>query len=222
MQKILIIENMKAAAYWEWIRIAIAVALISFFSYLMLTITLPYFSFRIDEDFLATKQSIIHIAHWRYAFYIHVCTSTFVLFLGIFQFIRRIVYGYPKLHRFIGFTYVVLVVFISGPSGFIIGCYANGGLYARISFVSLSLLWMGFTAFAYLQALMRRIPGHQAHMLRSYALTLSAITLRSYAFIIPMFIHMNGRDEYVLIAWLSWLPNLIIAQLLIRKNWTSI
>ena len=213
---------MKIAAQFEWLKILLAVAITSFFSFLMLRLTLPYLAFKIDTDFLATKQSIIHIAHWRYAFYLHVCTSLFVLFLGIFQFIRRLVYGYPRLHRAIGLTYITIVVCISGPSGLIMGYYANGGLYARISFTTLSILWIGFTAIAYLLALKRKIVQHQAFMLRSYALTLSAITLRSYAYILPVFVHMYGRDEYVLIAWLSWIPNLLIAEILIQKKWTSI
>ena len=213
---------MKTTSSLEWIRILIAVGVISFFSYLMLGITLPYLSLRIDTDFLVTKQSIIHITHWRYAFYLHVCTSIFVLFLGIFQFIHRLAYGYKKVHRLIGLIYVVVVVCLSGPSGLIMGYYANGGIYARISFMTLSLLWIGFTAWAYLLALRRDIVSHQGYMVRSYALTLSAVTLRSYAYILPAFIHMSGRDEYILIAWMSWVPNLIIAEFLIRKKWTSI
>jgi hypothetical protein len=213
---------MKTSSAWEWLRIMIVVGAVSFFSYLMLRITLPYLAFQIDTDFLVTKQSIIHIRHWRYAFYTHVCTSIFVLFLGVFQFIRRLVYGYPRLHRWIGMTYVVIVTCLSGPSGLVMGYYANGGIYARVSFVTLSILWIGYTAYAYVLARRRDIVVHQAFMLRSYALTLSAVTLRTYAFILPMFIHMRGRDEYVLIAWMSWIPNLIIAELLIRKKWTSL
>lgn len=213
---------MKTSSSLESLRILIAVAIVSFFSYLMLGITLPYLSFRIDTDFLVTKQSIIHITHWRYAFFIHVCTSIFVLFLGIFQFIRRVIYGYPKFHRFIGLIYVLIVTCLSGPSGLIMGYYANGGLYARVSFMTLSLLWIGFTAWAYILATRRDIISHQGYMVRSYALTLSAVTLRSYAFILPSLVHMHGRDEYVLIAWMSWVPNLIIAEILVRMKWTSL
>lgn len=213
---------MKAAGAYEWVRIAIAVGLVSFFSYLMLRITLPYLAFEIDTDFLVTKQSIIHIRHWRYAFYTHVITSTFVLFLGIFQFIHRLIYGYKKLHRYIGLVYLIIVVCLSGPSGLIMGIYANGGIYARVSFVTLSLLWMGFTAWAYVRILRHDVRAHQAYMLRSYALTLSAVTLRSYAFVLPVFVHMDGRDEYILIAWLSWIPNLIVAEILIRRGWMTL
>ena len=213
---------MKAIPAFEGLRILIAVAATTFFSYLMLRLTLPYLSFQIDTDFLATKQSIIHITHWRYAFYVHVMTSCFVLFLGIFQFIRRLIYGCPRVHRFIGLAYLIIVTCLSGPSGLIMGYYANGGIYARLSFVTLSILWIGFTAYAYITILRKDIFSHQAFMIRSYALTLSAVTLRSYAFVLPMFIHMRGRDEYILIAWLSWIPNLLIAEFLIRKRWMSL
>lgn len=196
----------------------IALFVILFFTVLMARITLPYLSFKIDAGFLVTKQSIIHITPWRYAFYIHVCTSIFVLLTGVFQFIKPIVYAYKKLHRFLGTLYVSIIVLLSGPSGLIMGYYANGGTWAKCSFIILSVLWVGLTAYAYIQALRRNIPSHQNFMARSYALTLSAITLRTYAYFIPMFLHITGKEEYVLIAWLSWVPNLIIAEVLIRTN----
>jgi len=48
-------------------------------------------------------------------------------------------------------------------------------------------------------------------MIRSYALTLGAVTLRIY---IPLFL-MQGvpfEQAYPAIAWLAWVPNLIIAE----------
>ena len=204
------------------IRITIALVLATFFSLLMLRLTLPYLSFKIDVAFLATKQSIIHLEHWRYAFYTHVFTSVFVLLLGVVQFIPTLAYKYKKVHRAIGLAYMAIVVLLSGPAGLIMGIYANGGLYAKISFVILSVLWIGFTAIAYAKAILGNIEKHKAYMVRSYALTLSAITLRIYAYIIPGLVHMQGKDEYVLIAWLSWVPNLLIAELLIWRKWTNL
>ncbi len=43
--------------------------LVAIFCWLMLRLTLPYLSFESDTDFLASKQKIIHIKTWRYAFY---------------------------------------------------------------------------------------------------------------------------------------------------------
>jgi len=215
-------QGIFASSFFQKVRIAIALTLAVFFTVLMLRLTIPYTSLKIDVDFLATKQSIIHLEYWRYAFYTHVFASVFVLLLGVVQFIPALAYKYKKVHRTIGLAYVVIVVLLSGPSGFIMGIYANGGFYAKISFVILSMLWIGFTATAYMKALRGKIEEHKAYMVRSYALTLSAITLRTYAYIIPSLVHMHGKDEYILIAWLSWVPNLIVAELLIWRKWTNL
>jgi hypothetical protein len=189
-----------------------------FFSLLMLQITWPYFSFRYDVDFLLTKQNVLHVTIWRYAFYTHISSSLFVLLFGIFQFPGKILLDRPKLHRSLGKAYVLLVLLVSAPSGLIMAFYANGGLPAKASFAIISILWWYFTFMAYRCVLKRNFDRHQAFMYRSYALTLSAITLRTYVLVLPYFFHIKGKDLYVLVAWLSWIPNLIIAEWLIRRS----
>ena len=195
-------------------------AAILFSAWLMLQLTLPYFSFRIDVDFLLTKQSIIHIKIWRWAFYTHISTSLIVLVLGVFQFSKSILRKYPIWHRLAGKIYVILILFASGISGFIMAIYANGGFWAKICFVILSVLWMYFTLQAYMQIRKRNIRQHKNFMIRSYALTLSAITLRLYAMFLPALFHLRGQDAYVLIAWAGWIPNLLFAEYLISRNKT--
>jgi hypothetical protein len=182
----------------------------------MMRITIPYLSFNTHVDFLKTKQAIIHIRWWRLAFYAHIVSSVFVLFLGIFQFLPGVLTRFPRWHRNAGKLYVVLVLCVSGPGGLILGFYATGGWPARISFILLSIVWMGCTGFAYRLIRLKRFVVHAEYMLRSYALTLSAITLRTYAFILPSVILLRPRTEYILIAWLSWIPNLVVAECIIR------
>ena len=96
--------------------------------------------------------------------------------------------------------------------------YANGGLPARISFVILALLWLYTTAMGWYYARQHQWLPHGAMMLRSYALTLSAVSLRLYAYLIDILnIPLRPRAAYVLIAWLSWTLNLIVAELIIRR-----
>jgi hypothetical protein len=53
-------------------------------------------------------------------------------------------------------------------------------------------------------------------MIRSFALTFAAVTLRIY---LPLAIIQNQGefplDAYRAIAWLAWVPNLIVAELVI-------
>ena len=195
---------------------------LAFFSFLMIRLTLPYTAMRSDVNFLLTKQSIYHIRHWRISFYTHVFTSCVVLIAGFTQFAPRLLLRRPRVHRLMGWAYLVTVISISGPAAFIMALYANGGLPARTSFTLLAILWMSFTGYAGYYALRRRFPLHGAFMFRSYALTLSAITLRGYTYLIHLaMLPFSPRDIYITTAWLSWVPNLILAEILIRRGWVE-
>ncbi len=54
-------------------------------------------------------------------------------------------------------------------------------------------------------------------MIRSFALTLSAITLRAWKYIIVYLFHPPPMDTYRMVAWLSWVVNLLIAEIIIIK-----
>jgi hypothetical protein len=184
----------------------------------MLKITMPYYSFEYDIDFLLTKQALLHNNIWRLSFYIHIGTSLIVLFLGVFQFVKFIQVRYLALHRIIGKIYILLILTMSAPSGLIMAVYANGGIWAKLSFVIVSILWWMYTYTAYVKVVNKKIQLHIEYAVRSYALTLSAITLRTYVVVLPLFIHLHGKEMYVLVAWLSWIPNLIIGEIFIKKK----
>ena len=195
---------------------------LAFFSFLMIRLSLPYTVMRSDVDFLQTKQNIYHIRYWRASFYIHVFTSCFVLIAGFTQFNPWLLRHYRRVHRMMGWTYLVIVTVISGPAAFIMGLYANGGLPARTSFTLLAFLWVMFTLYAGYYAVRKKFQLHGAYMFRSYALTLSAIMLRSYTYLLSLTtIHASARDIYITTAWLSWVPNLLFAEWLIRKGFVD-
>jgi hypothetical protein len=117
----------------------------------------------------------------------------------------------------LGYAYVLNVLFITGPAGLIMSFYANGGIPSRIAFVLLSVLWMGFTAAAVYYAFKKKFLVHQMFMIRSYALTLSALTLRAWKVLLADFTDIRPMDRYRLIAWLGWGLNLIIAEVIIYQ-----
>ncbi len=170
-----------------------------------------------DVDFLKTKQNVYHISYWRFSFYTHVFTSIFVLAAGLTQFNTYLQRNYKKVHRFIGYMYVLIVVFVTGPAAIVMGWYANGGLPARTSFTLLAFLWVVFTFCAWYFAVTKKFKQHRAFMIRSYALTLSAIALRIYTYSFAYF-HIDAKpvEIYITTAWLSWVPNLIIAEMIIN------
>jgi hypothetical protein len=187
-------------------------------TYLMFQLSVPYVSFQKNIDFLATKQNVYHIDYWRYAFYAHVFTSILVLPAGFTQFTK--VFFRRGLHRKLGMVYILTVLFITAPTGLLMGIYANGGLGAKASFVLLSTVWFITTLLALITAKKKRFIDHGEWMLYSYALTLSAITFRLLALGFDLFdIRVRPQEVYVTIAWLSWVPNILIAHLLIKMGY---
>lgn len=201
---------------------AIAFIVISYASYLLVLLSLPYIHFEKNVEFLETKQLIYHIKPWRYSFYIHVFSSPVVIIGGLLQFNRWLMNRHSSVHRKIGYTYIVTVLLISGPSAFIMSLYATGGYIAQVSFVTLSLLWILFTIQALRVAKKGNYESHVKWMIRSYALTLSAVTLRFYAYLFDYFnVNISPRETYILLTYMSWIPNLIFSEFLIRKGYVQ-
>ena len=191
---------------------------LAFFTLLMVNISLPYLSFNDQTAFLKIKQWVIHNQLWRASFYIHVITSCFCLLAGFTQFSGRFLKKNPRLHRYAGILYVGVILLLSGPSGFIMSLYANGGPLSQAAFLALSTLWLLFTWLGYFYARKGDFIHHRKFIIRSYALTLSALTLRAWKFSIVLAFRPQPMDVYMLVAWLGWVPNLILAEWYIRKT----
>lgn len=192
--------------------------LLAFFTYLMVRLTLPYVEMKDTTAFLALKQNMIDNHTWKSAFYIHVFTSCFLLLAGFTQFSPRLLKNNKALHRNVGKMYVFILLFASGPAGFIMSIYANGGVYSRIAFTMLSVLWLVFTALAWYYAIKRKFVLHKNFMILSFALTCSALTLRLWKMCIVYAFEPPPMDAYRIVAWLGWVPNLLLALWLIRKR----
>jgi hypothetical protein len=197
--------------------------IVLFFSWLMLRLSLPYLVLKPGIDFLKSKTDVYHLDAWRMGFYMHVFSSVFVLIAGATQFSGWILLRFPNLHRIMGWIYVVVLIFISGPGAAVMALYANGGLPAKASFTLLTFLWYVFTIAAFVSAMKKKWVMHARFMVRSYALTFSAVTLRLlvFLFLSTRWIHAKPQEIYVTVAWLSWVPNLIIAEWLISIGITD-
>ncbi|KIC61743.1 DUF2306 domain-containing protein [Chryseobacterium taiwanense] len=189
-----------------------------YFFWLMLKITLEYIPLRTSVSFLMIKQTeVIQRREYLYFFYTHVYTSIFVLLSGFLAILRKD-FGLKSFHKNAGKIYILLILFLAAPSGIYMGMFANGGIYSKISFVILGGLWWFSTYKAYQLAKQKKFKEHKQWMWRSFALTVSAITLRMWKVIIVYLFHPNPMDVYQIIAWMGWIPNLILIEYLITKK----
>jgi len=200
---------------------ALILVTLGFFTFLMARITAEYIPYNMDVGFLRIKQDYIDIDHWRIAFFVHVYASMWALLAGFTQFSSQIQSYYARVHRTFGYIYVTNVLLITGPASLLMGIYANGGPTSKFAFVTLAIGWIAFTAIALVKAKNGDFEAHRNFMIRSYALTLSALTLRAWKWTITNSVELPPMDVYRAVAWLGWVPNLIASELLIRRLYLS-
>ena len=109
---------------------------------------------------------------------------------------------------------------IAGTAGLILAFGAQTGPVSTAGFGLLAVIWLYATTKAWRLAVGRRFAEHERWMIRSFALTFAAVTLRIYlpfAFFSPW-----GYDNtYRAISFLCWVPNLIAAELYLANRLKS-
>lgn len=166
----------------------------------------------IHPDMQATFQ-----AH-PFWIYLHIFASLVALALGPLQFVRGVRERKPHLHRWSGRVYV-LGVLGGGVSALYLAPFAYGGWVSTFGFGLLATCWLYTGARAYGAIRQGRIVTHQAWMIRNYALTFAAVTIRFY---LPLS-RVMGVDfdiAYPAISWLCWIPNLILVEWWLRQRTT--
>ena len=143
----------------------------------------------------------------------HLAGGTLALVFGGLQLSSTLRRKYLQLHRWLGRVYVVAVL-ASGTGGLVMALESTGGLVAHFGFGLMAVCWLFCTSNAFRHIRNGDVARHRAWMLRSYALTLAAVTLRIY---LPAS-QIAGIDfiaAYQAIAWLCWVPNLLVVEWLV-------
>lgn len=165
----------------------------------------------------ASPDMVHHIAVVPVAFWLHVIGAAVALALGVAQFASGLRMKHPSVHRWTGRAYATAVLF-GAPAGLILALNANGGFVTQSGFSLLALAW-GITTFVAVRHVRNgRYVLHSQWMVRSYALALGAVTLRLQ---VPFLVNMLETDYtgvLPIIAWSSWVPNILIAEWMIRKQ----
>lgn len=157
----------------------------------------------------------VHSGINRTVLLIHIIGSCVAIVTGPMQFLAALRTRFPKWHRGVGYSYFVGVA-VGGMAGLYSATVSMGGLVAHTGFFLLGVLWLATTTLALSAILQRRITLHREWMVRGYALTFAAVTLRLW---LPLLAAVSGSFEeaYQTVAWLCWVPNLIVAEIWNRK-----
>lgn len=157
-----------------------------------------------------------HLADRPAAFLLHVLAGPVALALGALQLVPRIRATRPGLHRQVGRCYA-LACCLGGLAGLVLAPGAEGGALAGTGFGALALVWIGTTLRGWQLARAGDRAGHRRWMIRSFALTFAAVTLRLQLPVL-MGAGLSYPEASVFLAWSCWLPNLLLAEALLARR----
>ncbi|WP_448004332.1 DUF2306 domain-containing protein [Agromyces bauzanensis] len=160
------------------------------------------------------------------AFYAHVVAGGIALVAGPFQFWRGLRDRHRSVHRWVGRGYLAAVA-IAGVAGLVIAPFGEAGLSGLFGFGTLAVLWLATGWAAYRSIRRGDVASHRAWMMRNFALTYAAVTLRLWlgvligAQVLPGGSFDAGAafaNAYAVVPFLAWLPNLVVVEWLIRRR----
>ena len=153
--------------------------------------------------------------HHRHVLALHALGGALALLAGPLQLLQPFRERHWKFHRRMGWIYCSAVL-LGSLAALRLAVHAQTGRVASAGFFSLGIAWLVSTALAVNFILRGNATRHRRWMIRSYSLTAAAITLRIY---LPLsfLLRVNYSIAYPLIAWLCWVPNLLLAETYLRR-----
>ena len=171
-----------------------------------------YFTF--DPEVYFDRQREVYEAE-TLGLMVHITGMMFALLLGPFQFLRSFRERHFALHRLTGRVYLTGAV-VGALGGIYMAQYSASGTVSDVGFTLLGLGVLITSGTAFLRIKAGETQGHREWMTRSYALVFAAVTLRIY--LPPLESVFSDHDAFALVAWACWLPNIAVAEWLIRSH----
>jgi uncharacterized membrane protein len=148
--------------------------------------------------------------------YVHVAGACGALLVMPFQLLPWIRRRLPAAHRILGRIYVVGCL-SGGAGGLVLAFGSTSGPVATAGFGPLAVIWIFTTIQGWRFAVQRRLDQHRAWMIRSFSLTFGAVTLRLYLPLLMM-AGLSPLTAYLTTAYMSWIPNLLIAEVILLRR----
>jgi uncharacterized membrane protein len=158
-----------------------------------------------------------HFAHYIFPLRLHIAGGIGALLAGPWQFSQRLRARALNFHRWMGRFYL-LEVGLGSIAGFAMALVSEQGFPTHFGFGILAVLWFFTGLQAYRLVRRGNIEAHRQWMIRNYALSLAAVTLRLYIPFLLAVLHWPFPRTYITVSWLCWIPNLLIAEWMVRRR----
>jgi hypothetical protein len=149
-------------------------------------------------------------------FLVHVIGGGVALMTGPWQLMPGLRARHRALHRATGYVYVGAAA-LAGSAGLVMGPSAWAGPVAQIGFTALAIAWLTTTALGLHRIVSGDRTEHRAWMTRSFALAFAAVSLRIQSPLLEL-AGVDAAIAYQIVAWSSWLPNLVVAQVVLARR----
>lgn len=169
-----------------------------------------------DSTGILKRKEIATSFWYLITFRTHVFLGLVAITVGPTQFITSLRSSNKKIHRILGYLYIISVT-LSSLAGLVIAPFAMGGVITTIGFSVLAILWFFATMNSVNAIVKGDLYNHQRWSYFSYALTFSAITQRTLL-LVPLLTSVPFIPIYQLSAWLPWMLNILIAYSILRLS----
>lgn len=166
--------------------------------------------------FIATPGNP-HFARYILPLRLHIAGGMGALLAGPWQFSQKLRARALNLHRWLGRFYL-LEVALGSIAGFAMAMVSMEGLPTHFGFGIMAVLWFFTGLQAYRMVRQGNIEAHRRWMIRNFALTLAAVTLRVHLPFLLAVLHWPFARAYITVSWLCWIPNLLVAEWMVRRR----
>jgi uncharacterized membrane protein len=198
-------QTMTTRAKFGWGLMTLGVGLLVLFS-------LRYFLAGSEAYF--PRQEATYKAH-ELGLLLHIGGMMVAILMGPLQFVRSFRDNHRGVHRGMGKVYFVAGT-VGALGGFYMAFYSASDAWSGAGFALLAIGVLSTNAMAFAAIRRRDINTHREWVTRSFAFMLAAVTLRVY--MMPLEMTFGEYTGYAIVAWACWVPNILVAELAIRRQ----
>jgi hypothetical protein len=141
----------------------------------------------------------------------HTIGGANAMMVGPFQFLDSLRRRRRRLHVWLGRIYLASVA-VGALAALLLSPGSMAADTLGIAFICLALAWLYTGGHAYLAVRRRDFEDHRRWMIRNYALTYAAVTLRIEMPLLMLVFGMSPIRALDVVGWLCWLPNLFVVE----------
>lgn len=167
--------------------------------------------------FLFIPPTSGHFSEHLLLLQVHAAGGAIALLTGPWQFWGRFRARRPELHRWLGRVYLVAVG-VASVAGFGLAFFSEEGWPTHVGFGLLAAIWFATGWMAYWRARQYRFALHREWAMRSFSLAFAAVTLRNELPLLMVAGRLSFHAAYITVAWLCWIPNLLVVEWWLRRH----